>query len=373
MSNRWAALIVCMTLLGGCAQLKVLEPVASVPNSPSTAITAELLVASDLVNALVQIQGLHPETTQLSLISPVPGPDYKFGRALQDVLLAAGYELETVDLPAGEYFVDYLVTKGVDNDASQSTTYQLSVDPVYLKRDYVMEQGRVQPASHLYARGFDASQIALKDEIFSTAPSVEQDAGVISVGSRHPEVAHVEVASASIATDAQSLGTSASIAVPMVNTATEIGPLSEQEPRQALLDLRVNGELKPGRYNEGDQLRFTIKAEYDTQLSCFFRDADRTIMRVYPNRFSSESFLQAGQTLQFPSSKQWSIEATRSGSSDEVMCIEVGPELQSLAQFVESMPDFEPLPVVSFDELLAEVKLATGLTPQTHRMVINVD
>ena len=156
MRIRPIGLLLAASILSGCAQMAVVQE-AEKGRAP------ELMIASDLVNMLMQVDGYHPVTTRLQMQKP----KHHFGKTLNKVLLAAGYDIQRVSSPVGDRFVEYTFSNRQNSQSAVPQTYQLSVGAVRIKRDYSLSLGRVQPASDLYVSGFDASNILLNDHIFS--------------------------------------------------------------------------------------------------------------------------------------------------------------------------------------------------------------
>lgn len=332
--------------ISGCAQIAVTE-------EPNQARSPELLIASDLVNTLMQVDGYHPQTTRLQMQSPEHG----FGETLNNVLLSAGYDIQHVSVQAGDRFVSYLLPNRQSGPDGTPLTYQLNVGGVKIKRDYSLSLDRVQPASAVYMLGADASTIRLNDQIFSiddkSEPSLVPSG---QIAERRPTTTYP------VSDPFQHVSTEPAVA--LVPTAT---PSADES-----IELLVNGESNPGTYSPGDNLNFTVRTTVDVRLSCYYQDPGEGIMRVYPNRFTAESVVAAGSVVHIPSSEHWAIEATRVDSADRLMCVSLDPEFDSRLSHYEATPDLETLPVQSFEQLLEEIEIATGIEPQAQEVSVPV-
>ena len=318
----------------------------------------ELIIASDLVNALMQVDGYHPTTTRLQIQKSTK---LGFGKTLNLVLANVGYDIEYVDAPMGDRFVQYTTSDHKNNTGSVPKTYHLVVGEVEFKRDYETIGGRVQPASNLLMAGVDPMTIKLNDQIFGLDAGAEP---VVQQKHSAPEQVNVPAEPAP--------ETPASALQPVKNTP----PADEHqiiEPSGSAIDLLVNGESSPSEYNVGDNLVFTVRSRFDIRLSCYYRDPDGSVIRMYPNRFAPQSTIGAGELVHIPASDEWALQATRSGATDSVMCLSVEPDQEIAMSRFESAPDLEPLSVSGFDELLNELKLQTGITPHTQRLSIRVN
>lgn len=335
-------LILAIGSLSGCAQMAVVQETAQ-GRAP------EQVIASDLVNILMQVDGYHPVMTRLQMQEPT----HRFGKTLNKVLETAGYDIQRVSSPMGERFVEYTFSNRQNSQSSVPQTYQLSVGDVQIKRDYSFSLGRVQPASDLYVAGVDASNIQLNDHIFSiggeqTPPSIA------------PASESIEAAPSPIKQNDSSLQ--------HVGTRPSNKPVAELS-----FELLVNGESTPRDYSPGDKLVFTVKTPVDTRLSCYYQGPEAGIIRIYPNRFTINSVVNAGVLVHIPSTEEWAIEASQAGASDQVLCASVDPALETQMSLYESTPDFEVLPVNNFAQLVSEIEQATGIAPQTQRVSVLVN
>jgi len=169
----------CFLIFAASACVSTPAPqVAEEPASSEVNETTDM-VSIDLVNALMQVDELHPAVKSLEMQIP----DSDFGRSLRKVLSLAGYQINTT-LSGARDSLEYSASRNSSGSAAGSTwTYQLGVDSVKIKRDYSVENGRVLPASSLYVQGTDPSAIQLNDYIFATGV----DLNPVNVSAREPE------------------------------------------------------------------------------------------------------------------------------------------------------------------------------------------
>ena len=102
-------------------------------------------------------------------------PQNDFSRHLHKVLTLAGYGVAVVDELVADGFVDYLVADSGQTTDGPMVTYQLSIDDVKIKRDYIITDQHISPASSLFVKGADPSNIRLNDHIFETGFQVSSD------------------------------------------------------------------------------------------------------------------------------------------------------------------------------------------------------
>jgi len=322
MHQRLMAVIFSVALLTGCAQLEVIK-------ATGQGRAPELLIASDLVNALMQAEGFHPTSTRLQMRTP----KHRFGKTLQRVLMSAGYDIQKVDARIGDRFVDYAYSNRKQSVINGSQTYQVNVGHLGVKRDYVVQNGEVRPDSDLLISGVDAAHIALNDQIFTQAKPVKSTPRDIKRPDR-PDTQPIETTSN--------------------------------------LEMFVNGEPSPRNYSAGENIVLTVKSATDARLSCYYQDPDSNVMRIFPNRFIAESTLAAGDVIRIPAANDWSIEASKSGFDDKILCISVHPTLDAVMLDYEKSPDLEPLEVASLEELLSDLTGVIGQRPQNKQLSISV-
>ena len=177
-----AALVaLALVALGGCtapgarpepdlvAELSALTPRLEADTSVlDRAGAAELrearLIGANLVAALVQVPGLRPIGTTLTL-NP---PSTLFGLALVRAFEDAGYGLQLVGSDQGRHYVSYSRRVG-ETESGSVTDYLVAVGPVRLTREYAIHDGAVLPGSLLRLEGTDATlDMAEADALFAS-------------------------------------------------------------------------------------------------------------------------------------------------------------------------------------------------------------
>jgi|GEM_PF-1345607 len=138
----------------------------------------ELLIANDLVQAMLQIDSLNPETRTIRL------PPFRstFDEALEHALVKSGYQVERVEARTGKgVMMNSWMLQGKGQTASGSEftstveptsvsaqlfTYILGIDRIAMRRTYSIDGKVVAPASSLYVRGVSPRSIVLDDRRF---------------------------------------------------------------------------------------------------------------------------------------------------------------------------------------------------------------
>lgn len=157
------ASIVCLSILflSGCSVFQMLREQS--PDLPENYQNTQL-IGVDLVNALMQVPGKHPQQTVISMEVPAS----TFATALKQVLESSGYGIRIGGDQSGDDALKYVIEPKALEGNGRHYTYMISVGSVKMKRDYFVQQQGVTPSSNLFVIGTDPSQISLNDQIFET-------------------------------------------------------------------------------------------------------------------------------------------------------------------------------------------------------------
>jgi len=120
----------------------------------------ELVIATDLVNALVQV----PSYDRTGAIIRIPNSTSTFMSAVRDVLIKRGYKVERSANRTGRGVL--MVSTVKETSANSLFTYMVAVDRLAMKRTYLIENRLVAPVSSLFVRGTSPSNISLSDGLF---------------------------------------------------------------------------------------------------------------------------------------------------------------------------------------------------------------
>lgn len=106
-------------------------------------------------------------------------------------------------------------------------------------------------------------------------------------------------------------------------------------------------------YRVGERLDLNAQVSEDGYLYCYYGDETGKIARIYPNRYTPNPYLSAGQRVNIPSrDAQFSIEFTDPGSRQEVLCLASKQELGVKLPASFKVADLEPVGVSSFEEVV---------------------
>lgn len=106
-------------------------------------------------------------------------------------------------------------------------------------------------------------------------------------------------------------------------------------------------------YRVGERLALNAQVSDDGYLYCYYSDETGKIARIFPNRYTPDPFLNAGQRVDIPDGKaQFSIEFTDPGTRQEVLCLASRRELGVKLPASFKVADLEPVGVSSFEEVV---------------------
>jgi len=160
-----AAFASILITLGGCSTW---------PQKTDSTADSNKLIAIDFVNAMMQIDSLHPSSTtvQFELGSDLKDPYIK---AFKDTLQEAGYGIQIVSSPTGKRLVKHKVSQNRNQNALRTDTHEVFLGLIHMLKKYqIDENGYVRPASNLFVKGADIAGVRKNDTIFdpdSSSPS----------------------------------------------------------------------------------------------------------------------------------------------------------------------------------------------------------
>lgn len=150
----------CTTVSTNNSQFQVESPAQSLP-------LAIDLVSSDFINALKQLPDTPPANTTVALLQSSSSD--VFIQSMYRALERNGYGTRWVEDGDSPFLLQYRKDSETQNKLTVRDVYEVAVGFVEMRRTYLTDAGnKVRPASPLYVRGTDASNIRLNDDIFDT-------------------------------------------------------------------------------------------------------------------------------------------------------------------------------------------------------------
>ncbi len=127
-------------------------------------------------------------------------------------------------------------------------------------------------------------------------------------------------------------------------------------------------------YHVGERLNLSVQLSEAGYLYCYYRDESGKIARIYPNRYTPNAYLEAGQRIDIPGQNaEFSIEFTTDGEPPEVLCLSSRQELDAKLPTELKMADLEPVDITSIEAVIQNFQaLDTSLNHQRlHLTVLN--
>ena len=166
--------IAIVLLLGGCAAAG--RDDAAVGDAAPISV----LVATDMIGAIMQLPELSPFSTTVQLEEAVS----PFGEALMDGFRQGGYGVQRVTLDQGRRFVRYAV-RTIETGAEESREYTLRIGAdIEARRRYRMDGDRWRPVGAMWIRGVEPVRVVVNDDIYrQEGASLDFPSGVVFLGS----------------------------------------------------------------------------------------------------------------------------------------------------------------------------------------------
>jgi len=328
-------------------------------NSP-----AEYIIATDFVNSLVQVKGLAPDEIELYL------KDSKnhFGKRLTQAFDAGGYQVHLSAVNASAVATTFIIIKP-ETDQSSATagviSYQIEVGRVQLRRDYEYINDLFIPRSPMYIRGASSENIKSRDNIF--VPKTQLT--LIAANEKYNGGVNRVVQSSK----AQSTGvTPKSVANSTVEKTKIPQPTATADSTSTTLP-QINLQTEYASvHKEGEPIVLSIILSQDSSLYCYYQDGDGNIAKIFPNRFSPENRLKAGQKIQIPNTDKWQLLATKTNTNEEFLCIAAGSEIDKRLTDLKNIPDLQPLSVNSLPQVYEKYTAIAGYTLGNQKMSVEV-
>jgi curli biogenesis system outer membrane secretion channel CsgG len=150
----------------------------------------------------------------------------------------------------------------------------------------------------------------------------------------------------------------ASARVPVIDAPPRTPPTPDQPP--ALILGTARGPRPAYRIDE----TFVLQAQptRDGFLYSYYQDAERTVARIFPNRFQPDAFVRANAQVEIPPGPEppFNIRFDKRGSREAVACVASDLELGLKLPEDLKVRDLEPLPVHSLNEVVDKFRAIGG-------------
>jgi hypothetical protein len=127
-------------------------------------------------------------------------------------------------------------------------------------------------------------------------------------------------------------------------------------------------------YRAGESMALQVQPTQDAFVYCYYRDAEGTVARIFPNRFQPDAFLHARSVLNVPPAggRTFDLRFDRPHSQEQVSCLAADREVGLRLPDALKRNDLEPLPVRGLDDIAAGFRAIPGARLTEARLTIEV-
>lgn len=146
---------------------------------------------------------------------------------------------------------------------------------------------------------------------------------------------------------------STSVAANASTTASDETEAAAPPPAPLRLFLTTPKGQKPS-YRPGEALAMTVGSSSDAYVYCYYSDANGAVARVFPNQGHPDAYIAAGHSASIPGKDAlFDIVFDRPGNNEEILCLASPKEIGLNLPTSLKVPDLEPVPVRSTEDLVA--------------------
>lgn len=121
-------------------------------------------------------------------------------------------------------------------------------------------------------------------------------------------------------------------------------------------------------------LELTAATTEDAYLYCYYQDARKNVVRIFPNQFEPDPFVLAGRTVSIPGEVAgFDIVPDRRGSREKIACLASKAEVGLRLPPSLKTADLAPLPVDSIDQVVGTYRRLGGQSVVAERLDIAVE
>jgi hypothetical protein len=171
--------------------------------------------------------------------------------------------------------------------------------------------------------------------------------------------------------NSKSAAAPAAAVTPVVANPVAASPVPSSAPPRLAVDSPRGPQPK---YRIGETLVVAVEPAADAYVYCYYQDSNRTVARIFPNRFQPDPFLHGGTRIEIPPAgqKSFAIRFDKAGNTESVACIGSDREIGLRLPARLKAQDLEPLPVNGLDEVAGQFRDIPGARVDDARMAIEV-
>ena len=136
---------------------------------------------------------------------------------------------------------------------------------------------------------------------------------------------------------------------------------------KAPVGLHLKASKPTGIYKVGDTLKAALHVTENAYVYCYYQDAKRRLSRIFPNRFSPDSFVAAATPIMLPAAKaQFKIVFDEKGTKEGIVCFAAKTEVGLKVPEKYKAVDLSPIPQSSLDDVIS-IFYGAGATGISHK------
>ncbi|CAK0750637.1 Peptidoglycan binding-like domain-containing protein [Gammaproteobacteria bacterium] len=138
------------------------------------------------------------------------------------------------------------------------------------------------------------------------------------------------------------------------------------------LNLSSNKGHKPA-FSLGENLQVTVGVSEPAFVYCYYQDSQGQVARIFPNRFSPNAAINAGQTIRVPpASLPFQLTMDKPGNRERVDCVASRKEIGIALPKDMMTEDLQPIPGRTVDDVVNELRgRDSGASHETLRILVS--
>lgn len=167
---------------------------------------------------------------------------------------------------------------------------------------------------------------------------------------KRPDQPARHVAPATVAAAPEATATPVAVAAAAATAPTASLRLSLTTPKQQT------------RFAPGESINLSLAPSQDAYVYCYLQDEDAKVIRFFPNRFATDSRINAAQPLALPGAMRFQFTMNTKGVPETISCFATQRDVMASLPQALVGTDFEPLPGASLDRIRSAFLKASGGT-----------
>lgn len=125
-------------------------------------------------------------------------------------------------------------------------------------------------------------------------------------------------------------------------------------------------------YKQGERLTFRFNTSEDAYVYCYYQKADGNIFKVFPNRFTPNARIAAGEKLMIPSTNHFELKLDHTGPQAKVMCMASYEDIDSKLPAFLGKSSLRPLPINTLTDVHKHYSRSSNTRPALEILPITI-